>query len=70
MLNQSTFELVLKIIRIFQFNKGHLILFGPTLAGKMSTTQFVAHILNKNFINLDESNLPKIDQIIKNGCAN
>jgi energy-coupling factor transporter ATP-binding protein EcfA2 len=65
-LNQNAFDLILKILRIFNYNKGHLILIGPTLTGKMSLSQFSAFILGKEFYQLDESHLSKLDAFMRN----
>ena len=55
MLNNETFDLLLKILRIFKYNIGHLILVGPAVSGKMSITQFAAKLLGKEFYYFEEN---------------
>ncbi len=68
-LNKESIMLLLKLMRVFLFNKGHIILIGSKLLGKQSISQFAASLQKKNFIEFDEALLDKskhyIDTIIK-----
>ena len=65
MLNKDTIYLVLKILRAFMFEKGHLIMLGNSLVGKLSITNFAAFILKRKFIEIEENILEKTIKIEK-----
>ena len=65
MLNRDTIYLVLKILRAFMFEKGHLIMLGNSLVGKLSITNFAAFILKRKFIEIEENILEKTIKIEK-----
>jgi hypothetical protein len=58
-LNEETLSIVIKILRILYFKKGHLILIGTNLSGKQSLSQFSSFIKKKKFVEIDESILDK-----------
>ena len=51
--------IVIKIIRVLKFNKGHLIIMGTNLIGKQSLSHFSAFTGKQNFIEIDETILEK-----------
>jgi len=58
-LNNETILFLLKLMRTFLFNKGHLILIGGTLLGKQSICQFAAFLQKRSFAEYDENLLDK-----------
>jgi len=58
-MNRDTLMLTVRILRIFLFNKGHLILISNNLLGRQSISQFVAFIQKKTFYEYDDILLEK-----------
>jgi len=65
-INKETLMLTIKILRIFLFNKGHLILIANRLLGRQSISQFVAFVQRKTFYEYDELLLDKKIEFTKN----
>ena len=69
-LTDETISLMMRVLRVLNFNKGHLIMIGPSLAGKTSITHFTAFCAGRKFYDLDEAYLNKprdfiFDNLIK-----
>ena len=58
-LNKETLLLVLKILRVFMFEKGHLIMLGNSLVGKLSITNFASFVMKRKFVEIEENILEK-----------
>ena len=64
-INKETLFLIIKILRIYLFNKGHFILIANRLLGRQSISQFSAFIQKKNFYEFDELLLEKKTEFVE-----
>jgi len=53
--NKNTIDLILKLMRSLEFKKEHVILIAPSLAGKMTLTQYTGLLLNRNFYDVEDA---------------
>jgi hypothetical protein len=65
-LNNETFELIIKMIRAMHFNKGNVLLVSYTLAGKLLLTHFASFVGKRTFYDVDETILMKDENYFHN----
>lgn len=58
--------MTIQILRVFLFNKGHLILIGNKLMGRQSISQFAAFVQRKTFYEYDDLLLDKRRDFVEN----
>lgn len=72
-LNKETIALLIKLLRVFLFNKGHLVIIGGNLLGKQSISQFAAFLQKKTFVDYDDSlndkSTQQVETLIKKNLA-